>query len=197
MPVSSRRRCTAYISQGAASLRSSLPKDQLSGAQEPHSQPHVQAQTEFSKKKLAQMEVLRPFPSKLSSPSTTPLPGKTVQRATCGPKPASSLSPWEAPACFVRPQERRSVSAPGRPSEGSSYSRGGPGEKLGLRKEAPWFSWPQTLLLCCVSVFMKCFSNKVSVPRRVRTLIKCRTCAVCQLAVEAYLNSFSDMNCSH
>lgn len=52
-------------------------------------------------------------------------------------------------------------------------------------------SWPQTLL-CCVSVFMKCFSNKVSVPRRVRTLIKCRTCAVCQLAVEAYLNSFSD-----
>lgn len=48
------------------------------------------------------------------------------------------------------------------------------------------------MLLCCVSVFMKCFSNKVSVLHRVRALIKCRTCAVCQLAAEAYLNAFSD-----
>lgn len=52
-------------------------------------------------------------------------------------------------------------------------------------------SWPQ-MLLSCVSVFMKCFSNKVSVLHRVRALIKCRTCAVCQLAAEAYLNAFSD-----
>ena len=73
----------------------------------------------------------------------------------------------------------------------SSYSWGSPGEAAGPPKEALCSSWPQ-MLLCCVSVFMKCFSNKVSVPRRVRTLIKCRTCAVCQLAVEAYLNSFSD-----
>lgn len=48
------------------------------------------------------------------------------------------------------------------------------------------------MLLCCVSVFMKCFSNKASVLHRVRTLIKCRTCAVRQLAAEAYLNAFSD-----
>lgn len=137
------------------------------------------------------MEVLRPFSSKLSSPSTTPLPGKTVQRATCGPKPASSLSPGEAPACFVRPQrEDWGHQHQGDHIQGSSYSRGGPGEEAGLRKEALCLLMASNAAV--LSVFMKCFSNKVSVPRRVRTLIKCRTCAVCQLAVEAYLNSFSD-----
>lgn len=138
------------------------------------------------------MEVLRPFPSKLSSTSTTPLPGKPVQRATCGPKPASSFSPGETPACFVMPQREdggistREAMSSGLVTAGVAQER-----QLAPPKEALCSSWPQ-MLLCCVSVFMKCFSNKVSVPRKVRTLIKCRTCAVCQLAVEAYLNSFSD-----
>lgn len=122
---------------------SSLPKDQLSGAQEPHSQPHVQAQTEFSKKETGPNGSSQTLSSKLSSPSTTPLPGKTVQRATCGPKPASSL-PGEAPACFVRPQRRLGASAPGRPSQGlvtagaaqrGSWSpKGGPVSPHGLKR---------------------------------------------------------------
>lgn len=63
--------------------------------------------------------------------------------------------------------------------------------KGGTQRRPCISSWPQTPL-CCVSVFMKCFSNKVSILHRVRTLIKCRTCAVCQLAAEAYLNAFLD-----
>lgn len=133
------------------------------------------------------MEVLSRFPSKLSSPSPTPLSGKPVPRAACGPKP-----PPHPPLRKLPPQREDWGISTSETTAGSLITAGAAQERTLASHSGPRISSRPQMLLRCVSVFVKCFSNKVSIPHRVRTLIKCRTCAVCQLAAEAYLNSFSD-----
>lgn len=173
--------------KATAHPRSSLPKDQLNGAQEPHSQPHVQVQTEFSKKETGPNGSSQTLPLKAVFPIAYP-----TLRQTC---PKSNL--WSKTPLLILPcrnsclREKAGGSAPARPQPSVSSQLGQP--RGGRWPPTAGLVSPHGLKGCCaVSAFMKCFSNKVSIPRRVRPLIRCRTCAVCQLAAEAYLNSFLD-----
>lgn len=148
-----------------------------------------QAQDGISNKKLGQIKVLGPFPSKLSLAHSPPhSQANTCTKSTFQCKAPWFIFPWENPYLLVKPnREERELTVSSGPVTAASTWEG----KLAAQRRPCISSWPE-MLLRSVSVFMKCFSNKVSVLHRVGALIKCRTCAVCQLAAEAYLNAFLD-----
>lgn len=136
-------------------------------------------------KETGPSENLRPFLSKLSLPMAFSTPRQNTPKSQVQSKaPLCPFSLGKLPA-VLKLREKKGVIATGKQC---LVPAGKAQEGTLASQRRPWISsWPQ-MLLCCVSVFTKCLSNKVSVRHRIRALIQCRTCAVCQLAAEAYLN---------